>query len=520
MSSQFPLLHQLFQELAALFSIGEEPGEPPIEEPPEEEPEEEEPPPVLGGQAVRGTLSPLSWNFRIGEKHTFRAVALNAQNAETSWPEGTEFLWEPRASRNAAVRVSEDGWTPEDSVEVEALKAGTAKVLVSARGPLQIILDSQAVVADEVDPTPDPDPGPQLPTGTNLTPPELDASIGPLVAMGPSSVLKALDVLFLKEEPVIYDAWSKSRGTATTMNHYGALRSRLQFAIRHGQEYGLGAEDPTKYLYGHGREVQDHYLNKYAHPSHGPQQHNNTALADIEALYVLENDREAYDHIWGSATSGISLPWYRLDLTKSDPRQVAVPIAAINACVRLGMPFSKFPGSGSSWNDVKATSWVDAGEMIIEAALAAGEIHSDGAVISVAHFGQCGTAEVEAYFMSAMLATEFLRWHAFVAPNQPAYDMAIKIVEHFLAEDQRHGLGALPYLSCQKNPAWDLAGMFVWVSLVAWQDTNQDEFRTFALKNINAAKKAYLKTKQFNQTFSTGVQNADALLAGIYWTGK
>jgi hypothetical protein len=121
--------------------------------------------------------------------------------------------------------------------------------------------------------------------------------------------------------------------------------------------------------------------------------------------------------------------------------------------------------------------------------------------------------------MSAMVATEFLRWHAFVASNQPAYDMAILIVDHLVTELARHGTACLPYLSSYIGECdADLAAFFVWPALVAWQETGDVRYHAFALQNMIEARRAWVVgTKQFNQTFSTGAQTAEPLLAGQPW---
>jgi hypothetical protein len=307
------------------------------------------------------------------------------------------------------------------------------------------------------------------------------------------------------------------------VNHYGALRSRIQWALRNGLAFGKGAEDPALHVYGRGREIVMHYLRKYAKPNnYGADAHHNTALADIEVLWRLEGVPEAWDHIWTIAHRSMSAPYDRFSLKVGDPRQIAVPIQSYNAAHRLGIPFARSPFTSSSWNDHKATSWQDAGEKQIAAVLAGGNIHPDGSVHSPAHAGsnQCGTAPVcEVYFMSAMVATEFLRWHAFVASNQPAYDMAILIVDHLVTELARHGTACLPYLSSYIGECdADLAAFFVWPALVAWQETGDVRYHAFALQNMIEARRAWVVgTKQFNQTFSTGAQTAEPLLAGQPW---
>jgi hypothetical protein len=151
--------------------------------------------------------------------------------------------------------------------------------------------------------------------------------------------------------------------------------------------------------------------------------------------------------------------------------------------------------------------------------MAGGNVHANGAIHSPDHASQCrSVSPCEAYFMNAMLATEFLRWHGFVAPNAQALGAARKMVDHLISEQARKGATCLPYLSSDSGCAPDLAAFYVWPALVLWQETGDAKYRTFALQNITASQKAWVVgVKQFNQTFSTGAQTADALLAGQPW---
>jgi hypothetical protein len=362
-------------------------------------------------------------------------------------------------------------------------------------------------------------------TQPGVVPANLMPTIGPLLPRGSAQTLQALDLLFLAEELDNYLKFASTvpNTTGSTANHYGALRSRIQWAIRTGQPFGAAATSPSQHMYGRGRHVVLHYLQKYSKPNaYSLDPHNNTGLADVEVLWWLERTPEAWDHIWTTAHRSMSVPYDRFSLKVGDPRQVAVPLQSYNAAHRLAIPFKPSPFTSSTWNDHNATSWRNAGEKQIAAVLAGGSIRTNGAVHSPAHSGskQCGTATVcEAYFMSAMVATEFLRWHAFVAPNQPAHSTAIRIVDHLISELARHGTACLPYLSSYVGKCdADLAAFFVWPALVAWQETGDDKYRTFALQNLKAAQRAWVAgTKQFNQTFSTGAQTADALLAGQRW---
>jgi hypothetical protein len=77
---------------------------------------------------------------------------------------------------------------------------------------------------------------------------------------------------------------------------------------------------------------------------------------------------------------------------------------------------------------------------------------------------------------------------------------------------------ALPFASNRRPAAPDLAGFQVYPALACWQITSDARFVDFANRNITALKDAYMwGAKQNNESWSTGVQNADALLRGIPW---
>lgn len=121
--------------------------------------------------------------------------------------------------------------------------------------------------------------------------------------------------------------------------------------------------------------------------------------------------------------------------------------------------------------------------------------------------------------MNAMLATELLRWHGFVEPQPAWFDLAQRIVDHLTEEHAQRGGACLPYTSNDGNAcAADLAGFYVWPALVLWQETGQVKYVEFAAANLKAAGSAFIgAAKQFNQTYSTGAQSAEALLAGVNW---
>lgn len=362
-----------------------------------------------------------------------------------------------------------------------------------------------------------------------LIPAELKPTVGPIIWNRGThyAMLGGLDARYRDAELSTYEKQFRVQLPATTgtdANHYGALRSRLQWAIRHGLPWGPGAEDPTRHDYGRGRAILMHYLLNYAKPNqHAMQPHNNTALADIEALWWLERIPEARDHIWVTAQGVTSRDGAgRFDMSnRGDPRQIAVALQALNAAHRMGIPFSRSPAAAASrgFNGLSVDSWRSAGDTLIASVLRGGNVHPDGTVNSPGHAGQCGAAQVcEAYFMSAMWATELLRWHGFIAPHDAAFANARSIMDHLVSELAIKGGDCLPYVSSQTDCAHDLAAFYVWPSLVLWQETADPKYHAFALKNLAAAEHAWVDgIKQFNQVYSTGAQSAQALLGGIAW---
>jgi hypothetical protein len=143
-------------------------------------------------------------------------------------------------------------------------------------------------------------------------------------------------------------------------------------------------------------------------------------------------------------------------------------------------------------------------------------IPASGVVVSMAH-KMTGQGD-EAYFMSAMLASELLRWHGYVQPRPQFVALAKRIVDHLVAEQDRRAAACLPYLSSDSGCAADLAGYYVWPALVLWQETGDTRYRTFAMEHMAATSGAFVSSvKQFNQTYSTGAQSVEALLAGVPW---
>jgi len=121
--------------------------------------------------------------------------------------------------------------------------------------------------------------------------------------------------------------------------------------------------------------------------------------------------------------------------------------------------------------------------------------------------------------MNALLAVQLLKWHAYVAPSPKALELARMIIEHLIdMQDLKPGWATLGYETKSGGPAPDLAGYYIWPSLVLWQETNDARFKDFALKNLAATGRAYIdRMKQWNQVYSTLGQGTEALLAGVRW---
>ena len=115
--------------------------------------------------------------------------------------------------------------------------------------------------------------------------------------------------------------------------------------------------------------------------------------------------------------------------------------------------------------------------------------------------------------MSAMLAVE-LRWHGFVESQPAWFRLAQRVLDHLIDEHGTRGTRCLPYTSNDgKTCASDLAVLCLACS-PAWQKL-ATQYRDFALKNsTRPASISRGGAKQFNQTYSTGAQSAEALLSG------
>jgi hypothetical protein len=273
------------------------------------------------------------------------------------------------------------------------------------------------------------------------------------------------------------------------------------------------------------------------------QQHNNTGLNDVEALYMLEGDPDARTHIWASAQQHTYDSWGYLHMVSinSDFRQVAVALQAFNAAHRLGIPYSDVKdvtGASGPALDPAPGSWKAAGERLISWMLDGDPnfkhaskgnyptppaILPNGTLPAPAAFQTYPLSSTqiplsEVYFMNAMFAIELLRWSAYVAPHPRAEQAARLIVDHLIDELNRRGTPTLPFVGKDNGSAPDLSGFYVWPALVLWQETGDQKYYDFAMKNLQANENAYLwGAKQFNETFSLGAHGTEALLSGVRW---
>ena len=410
---------------------------------------------------------------------------------------------------------SVDGHVGEDGGTTEPIVDGSVPLADGATG------DAGDVPVEE--------PDASIPDG--LVPADLIPTVGVLIEPPATQLpeIAGFDARYVAAEQSTYDADfvpALPDTAAIRENHYGALRSRVQWAIRHGLPYGAGVTDLDT-MYGRGRQIVLQYLTVYAEPNdYAVPPHNDTALADAEILFLLEGTAEAQQLIWAVAHDSTwqdTFGYYDITAGSSDPRQAAVALQSLDAAHRLGLPFTRRPGSpgGRGFNNLGVSSWMAAGEHRIDAILASPSVHADGSINSRSHqtSGQCGSATLcEAYFMNAMLATELLHWYGFVDPYPPAFEAARRFVDHMIAEQDRLGLPSLPYLSSGTGGASDLAAFQVWPALVLFQETGETQYRDHAIRNILAAQRSYVTgIKQFNQTYSTGAQNAEAMLDGVTW---
>jgi uncharacterized protein YjdB len=352
----------------------------------------------------------------------------------------------------------------------------------------------------------------------SLTPIQLMPVTGPLVSRNAGrlpSIVQTYDDNFAKAEQGLYTKFLACQATCLLEpNHYGGLRSRLMWAIRNGEPIGPDAHDVTRHTYARGRYIVHSYL-AWAAPEHNKRPDQNTGLADAETVWVLDRDTLGFNHVWGSAHRYTEdrFNYQNCINAASDPRQAAVPLQAFNIAHRLKVPFQRFPRNASGW-DGSQGSWKATGERQIRY-IRDNCVKADGSVPSKAH-GQ------EAFLFNAMIADELLAWARDVEFKQEYVDLARLIVDHLINEyvtkHQSKGWQTLPYTTNSTIAATDLAGFYIWPSLVIWQETGSQKYYDFAMTNIRAANRAYLASiKQFNQTYSTMGMGAETILQGVRW---
>jgi len=481
-----------------------------------------DPDPRGTGFEIRATVEDSLGNLLTGVDITARITGGRFTGREGGCCEST---------RTPASGTAVWGWFP----------AGADTVIITSPGALP--WTGTVTIPEPAPPQPPtpaqllPPPVLRSPEGQQVTPPELLPALGPLVMGGPS-VLGAFDQMLRQ-----YENRTQCRGTACVKsgyaaqldlathgaanlaNHYGALRGRLQFSIRYGQPWGPSAVG-TSTMYGRGRDILRRYLEWSRPHGHGEQPHNNTGLLDIEALWLIEGDTAAWNHLHATAIRESSDAWgyHHMINANADPRPSAIALQAFNAAHRLGIPYTSLPGV--TWTlDARPGSWKAQGERLISwwldgdsayvhpqqgRRVTPSPIRADGAV----HAPACRGCEV--YFQTAMLATELLRWSAYVEPHPRAEEAACRIMRRMV--DAMGNAPTLPFVSTRRQPAPDLAGFYVYPALACWQITSDGRLHQFATRNVTALKDAYMwGAKQNNESWSTGVQNADALLRGIPW---
>jgi hypothetical protein len=364
---------------------------------------------------------------------------------------------------------------------------------------------------------PPPPLAPPVASASQITPPGLRPLLGPLVARSPDAIeaIRTFDQRFMQTEQDRYQDFLASlndaQGAYLSGNHYGGLRSRLMWAIRNGEPYGEGVTDESQSAYARGRRIVKRYLQWAKANSFNIPPHNNTGLADIEALYTLEGDADALNHIHVSAQAATNDPYGYLKMQnpRSDARQIAIALQAFKAAHRLAIPYAPNPATRNGF-DASPGSWHGAGRRQIEW-IRQYVVQPDGSIPSRAHNND------EAYLFNAMLATQLLEWCATVEWDPALLDLARQIIDHLIAA-VKPGWSTLGYLSSSGSPATDLAGFYVWPSLALWQETGDQRYHDFAVSNLQAANTAYIQQmKQWNQVFSTLTEGAEALLAGEPW---
>jgi hypothetical protein len=356
----------------------------------------------------------------------------------------------------------------------------------------------------------------------SLTPTDLVPITGPLTARNTSQPLADVKTYDNRFEQAESELWTKYLGCMNTCfmegNHYGGLRSRMSWAIRHGQPIGTAATNPDIHMYARGRVIVQRYLQWSKQNGYSAKAEHNTGFADVETLWILEKDQEAYNHMWASASRFSQQDPY-VDLTgpATSPRQALVPLMVQSAAHRHGIPFKRPTHISAVGFDGSTGSWKGAGERIIGWIAAAIERNGgDGTLRSTAHNGN------EAFLFNAWTATELFKWNANVEWNQTAFNSGKLLMDHMIhvynTVHKPKGWLTLPYTTPGTYAANDLAGFYIWPSLVLWQETGDQKYYDFAMTNIRAANKAYMGSiKQFNQTYATLGEGMEALLSGVRW---
>jgi hypothetical protein len=260
------------------------------------------------------------------------------------------------------------------------------------------------------------------------------------------------------------------------------------------------------------------WIANYAKPNgYALREDRATGLNGVEVLYRVAGDPDARDLIWTKAAFQTfdNFGYYTNQNANSGPRYNAVAIEVINAAHRLGVPYANSPVNSQAIANKQFTSWRQAGEWIIEQT--AVRVQANGAVPGRAYMGQSPNGEP--YLFAAWLARELLEWHAFVADNPLAYELATRIMGHLHDVWMQQGGGTLPYLDGRaKDSATDLAAFYVWPGLVMWQETGDQKWYDFAIAHLSAIPAAFqTQPKQWNQLYNTGALNAEALINGAPW---
>lgn len=378
-----------------------------------------------------------------------------------------------------------------------------------------------------------------LPLGAadNLMPVNLMPSMGPVIAAPATQdpAVSLYDKQYKATEQPRWQQYLADEGVngigGMVANHYGGLRSRLMWGIRHGEPFGAGVIDENLYGYARGKRIVLFYLNAYSQPNnYGTPPHNNTGVDDIEALFLLEGTPVAREHIQCNAngfTGSNWDGWFKMQNPGSDPRIIAIALQLFSSAHRLQLPYARgyCPNLSQSPPDPKYASFKDRGNVVIQWLDTFGVVQPNGRIISNGHTNNPPTGVKEAYLFNAMVATQLLRWSAFVDKSPLAEALAKRIVDHLIDEAALKPGGVLSYLSFgwpnEMNPSGELAGFYVWPALALWQDTGDQKYFDFALTHLEATYDqsiSYVGSyKQWNQVYSTGAQGAEAMMNNVSW---